>query len=90
MPGAHIAGIPIEETLLTLGGPAAIYAALLGAVAAFRANLRKSASVTKSARSTPESVPIISETAVTPRAWTNESHRTRRSPALKRRSDAPS
>ncbi len=36
MPSAHIAGIPIEETLLALGGPAAIYAALLGSAAALR------------------------------------------------------
>jgi hypothetical protein len=36
MPGAHITGIPIEETLLSLGGPAAIYAALLGGIAALR------------------------------------------------------
>ena len=33
MPVAHIAGIPIEETLLSLGGPAAIY---LGASASSR------------------------------------------------------
>jgi hypothetical protein len=36
MPGAHIAGVPIEETLLSLGGPAAIYAVLLGTAAALR------------------------------------------------------
>jgi hypothetical protein len=35
-PAAHIAGVPIEETLLALGGPAAIYVALLGAVATIR------------------------------------------------------
>lgn len=28
-PAAHIAGMPIEETLLALGGPAAIYAGLI-------------------------------------------------------------
>jgi hypothetical protein len=36
MPAAHIAGIPIEETLLSLGGPAAIYLAAIGFVAALR------------------------------------------------------
>jgi len=36
MPAAHIAGIPIEETLLALGGPAAIYLAAIGFVAALR------------------------------------------------------
>jgi len=33
---AHIAGIPIEETLLSFGGPAAIYLAAIGFVAALR------------------------------------------------------
>jgi hypothetical protein len=36
MPAAHIAGIPIEETLLSLGGPAAIYFAAIGFAAALR------------------------------------------------------
>jgi hypothetical protein len=36
MPAAHIAGIPIEETLLSLGGPAAIYLAAVGLVVAMR------------------------------------------------------
>ncbi len=36
MPAAHIAGIPIEETLLSFGGPAAIYLAAIGFLAALR------------------------------------------------------
>lgn len=36
MPAAHIAGIPIEEALLTFGGPAAIYLAAIGSIAALR------------------------------------------------------
>jgi hypothetical protein len=36
VPAAHIAGIPIEETLLSFGGPAAIYLMALGFVAALR------------------------------------------------------
>lgn len=36
MPAAHIAGIPIEETLLSFGGPAAIYLTALGLAAALR------------------------------------------------------
>ncbi|MDX6609788.1 MAG: hypothetical protein QOF85_1713 [Solirubrobacterales bacterium] len=36
MPAAHIAGVPIEETLLSLGGPAAIYLVAIGFVAALR------------------------------------------------------
>lgn len=36
MPAAHIAGVPIEETLLSLGGPAAIYLAAIGLIAALR------------------------------------------------------
>jgi hypothetical protein len=36
VPAAHIAGIPVEETLLSLGGPAAIYLAAIGFVAALR------------------------------------------------------
>ncbi|HWI96930.1 MAG TPA: hypothetical protein VNS60_12765 [Solirubrobacterales bacterium] len=36
MPAAHIAGIPIEETLLSFGGPAAIYLAAIGTVSALR------------------------------------------------------
>jgi len=36
MPAAHIAGIPVEETLLFLGGPAAIYLAAAGVAAALR------------------------------------------------------
>ena len=36
MLAAHIVGIPIEETLLSLGGPAAIYLAAIGFVAALR------------------------------------------------------
>lgn len=35
-PAAHIAGVPVEETLLSLGGPAAIYLVALGAAAAVR------------------------------------------------------
>jgi hypothetical protein len=36
VPTAHIAGVPVEETLLALGGPAAIYLAALGLLAAAR------------------------------------------------------
>jgi hypothetical protein len=36
VPAAHIAGVPIEETLLSLGGPAAIYLATIGFAAALR------------------------------------------------------
>lgn len=36
VPAAHIAGIPVEETLLSFGGPAAIYLMALGLVAALR------------------------------------------------------
>ena len=36
MPAAHIAGIPIEETLLSFGGPAAIYLAAITFAAALR------------------------------------------------------
>ncbi|MDX6602543.1 MAG: hypothetical protein QOF13_1745 [Solirubrobacterales bacterium] len=36
MPAGHIAGVPIEETLLSLGGPAAIYLAAVGFAAAVR------------------------------------------------------
>lgn len=36
MPAAHIAGVPIEETLLSFGGPAAIYIAAIGFVTALR------------------------------------------------------
>lgn len=36
MPAAHIAGVPIEETLLALGGPAAIYAVAIGLVISLR------------------------------------------------------
>lgn len=36
MPAAHIAGIPLEETLLALGGPAAIYLVTIGFLAALR------------------------------------------------------
>jgi hypothetical protein len=36
VPAAHIAGIPIEETLLSFGGPAAIYLAAIGFVAGLR------------------------------------------------------
>lgn len=36
MPAAHIAGVPIEETLLSFGGPAAIYLAAITSVAALR------------------------------------------------------
>jgi hypothetical protein len=36
MPAAHIAGLPLEETLLSLGGPAALYLAALGVLAATR------------------------------------------------------
>lgn len=36
VPGAHIAGVPIEETLLSFGGPAAIYLMGLGLVSALR------------------------------------------------------
>jgi hypothetical protein len=34
VPTAHIAGIPIEETLLSFGGPAMIYLAAIGFVTA--------------------------------------------------------
>lgn len=34
MAPAHIAGVPIEETLLSLGGPAAIYLTAIGVIAA--------------------------------------------------------
>jgi hypothetical protein len=37
VPAAHIAGVPIEETLLSLGGPAAIYVAAV----AFAVGLRR-------------------------------------------------
>jgi len=41
MPAAHIAGVPVEETLLSLGGPAAIYLVAVGvAVAVRNARLR--------------------------------------------------
>jgi hypothetical protein len=40
VPAAHIAGIPLEETLLSLGGPAAIYLAAIG----FAATLRRARS----------------------------------------------
>lgn len=36
MPAAHIAGIPVEETLLSFGGPAAIYVMALGLVSVLR------------------------------------------------------
>jgi hypothetical protein len=36
VPAAHIAGIPIEETLLSLGGPAAIYLVAIAFVSALR------------------------------------------------------
>jgi len=36
MPAGHIAGLPIEETLLLLGGPAAIYLAALGVAVSVR------------------------------------------------------
>jgi hypothetical protein len=36
VPAAHIAGIPIEETLLSLGGPAAIYLVAITFVTALR------------------------------------------------------
>lgn len=36
MPAAHIAGVPVEETLLTLGGPAAIYLTAVAAIAGLR------------------------------------------------------
>ena len=36
MPAAHIAGIPIEETLLSFGGPAAIYLVAIAFVSALR------------------------------------------------------
>jgi hypothetical protein len=36
VPVAHIAGIPIEETLLSLGGPAAIYLVAIGFVSTLR------------------------------------------------------
>jgi hypothetical protein len=36
VPAAHIAGVPIEETLLSFGGPAAIYLAAIGLVATLR------------------------------------------------------
>lgn len=36
MPAAHIAGVPVEETLLALGGPAAIYLTAVAAIAGLR------------------------------------------------------
>lgn len=36
MVAAHIAGVPVEETLLSLGGPAAIYLVAVGAAVAMR------------------------------------------------------
>jgi hypothetical protein len=36
VPAAHIAGVPLEETVLSLGGPAAIYLAAVGVVVATR------------------------------------------------------
>jgi hypothetical protein len=36
VPAAHIGGVPIEETLLSFGGPAAIYLAAIGFVSALR------------------------------------------------------
>jgi len=35
-PVAHIAGVPVEETLLALGGPAAIYATAVAGATALR------------------------------------------------------
>jgi len=41
MPAGHIAGMPIEEALFSLGGPAAIYLVAIGiAVAARNARSR--------------------------------------------------
>jgi len=36
VPAAHIAGIPVEETLLSFGGPAMFYLAAIGFVGALR------------------------------------------------------
>jgi hypothetical protein len=36
MPASHIAGVPVEETLLSLGGPAAIYLVVVGVAVAMR------------------------------------------------------
>ena len=36
MATAHIAGVPVEETLLSLGGPAAIYLFAVGVAIALR------------------------------------------------------
>lgn|GEM_PF-1543064 len=36
MPSAHIAGMPIEETLLAVGGPAALYAFAVGVAVVLR------------------------------------------------------
>jgi hypothetical protein len=36
MPGAHIAGMPVEEMLLAVGGPAALYAAAVTVAAGAR------------------------------------------------------
>lgn len=47
MPAAHIAGIPIEETLLALGGPAAIYLAAIGFIAGLRRTRSRLGSVAR-------------------------------------------
>jgi hypothetical protein len=47
MVAAHIAGVPVEETLLSLGGPAVIY---LAAVSLFAAVRRTRARVTSFSR----------------------------------------
>lgn len=36
VPAAHIAGVPFEETLLALGGPAAIYLTAVAAIVGLR------------------------------------------------------
>jgi hypothetical protein len=45
MIAAHIAGVPIEETLLSFGGPVAIYLAAIGLVAALRSTRSRAGSL---------------------------------------------
>jgi hypothetical protein len=44
---AHIAGVPIEETLLSLGGPAAIYLTAMALLAAARRARRRVGSMAR-------------------------------------------
>jgi hypothetical protein len=47
MLSAHIAGVPIEETVLSLGGPAAIYLAAIGLAGALRRTGSRLGSLTR-------------------------------------------